>query len=107
MMFGLHVHRPEYNNIIGPFIALEPISYVKHIKSPIRLLASTSPFVNQIDVPLLVATWMMIMCGTRFIRDKLRSSIVCILCGMNRHELNMDRSTAFLAHVPSGTNIKI
>lgn len=111
MMFGLLADRPEYNDIIEPFVALAPVVYVEHVRSPVRLLAPTSSLVDHIDGPVFVPNratrnMAMFMCSTRFIRDQICSNQVYLLAGFNRHELNIERSTAVLAHVPSGTSVK-
>ena len=38
-MFALLASRPEYSQIINPFIALAPVAYVSDIITPIRYIA--------------------------------------------------------------------
>jgi lysosomal acid lipase/cholesteryl ester hydrolase len=40
-------HYPEYNQKIRLMSALAPVAYIKHIKSPVRLLA---PFASEAEV---------------------------------------------------------
>lgn len=47
MNFVLLSEKPEYNEKIKLFIALAPVAYMTHIKSPIRFLA---PFSKDIEV---------------------------------------------------------
>lgn len=39
IMFGLLATKPEYNEIVKPFIALAPVASVGHVESPIRYFA--------------------------------------------------------------------
>lgn len=39
IMFGLLATKPEYNDIVKPFIALAPVASVGHVESPIRYFA--------------------------------------------------------------------
>lgn len=47
MNFILLSEKPEYNEKIKLFIALAPVAFMTHIKSPIRFLA---PFSKDIEV---------------------------------------------------------
>ena len=47
MNFILLSEKPEYNEKIKIFIALAPVAFMTHIKSPIRFLA---PFSKDIEV---------------------------------------------------------
>lgn len=47
MNFVLLSEKPEYNEKIRLFIALAPVAFMTHIKSPIRFLA---PFSKDIEV---------------------------------------------------------
>lgn len=49
MNFVLLSEKPEYNDKIKLFIALAPVAFMTHIKSPIRFLA---PFSKDIEVIL-------------------------------------------------------
>jgi pimeloyl-ACP methyl ester carboxylesterase len=47
MSFVLLSEKPEYNDKIRLFVALAPVAYMSHIKSPIRFLA---PFSKEYEV---------------------------------------------------------
>lgn len=47
MNFVLLSEKPEYNEKIKLFVALAPVAFMTHIKSPIRFLA---PFSKDIEV---------------------------------------------------------
>lgn len=49
MNFVLLSEKPEYNEKIRLFVALAPVAYMTHVKSPIRFLA---PFSKDIEVNL-------------------------------------------------------
>lgn len=49
MNFVLLSEKPEYNEKIKLFVALAPVAFMTHIKSPIRFLA---PFSKDIEVNL-------------------------------------------------------
>lgn len=47
MGFVLLSEKPEYNDKVKLFIALAPVAFMTHVKSPIRFLA---PFSKEIEV---------------------------------------------------------
>lgn len=47
MSFVLLSEKPEYNDKLRLFVALAPVAYMTHVKSPIRFLA---PFSKDIEV---------------------------------------------------------
>lgn len=49
MNFVLLSEKPEYNEKIKLFVALAPVAFMTHVKSPIRFLA---PFSKDIEVNL-------------------------------------------------------
>jgi lysosomal acid lipase/cholesteryl ester hydrolase len=50
MMFVMLSEKPEYNEKIKLFVALAPVAFMSHIKSPIRFLA---PFSKDIEVNII------------------------------------------------------
>lgn len=111
IMFGLLSSRPEYAAIIEPFVALAPVAFTKHIKSPIRLFTGFEPILRHINSPFFLGESLIRyiaprICEPKFMREQFCHNTVFLLCGFNSFELNLERSTAFLAHVPSGASMK-
>lgn len=50
MNFIMLSEKPDYNDKIKLFVALAPVAFMTHIKSPIRFLA---PFSKDIEVNIL------------------------------------------------------
>ena len=109
IMFGLLAEQPEYNKKIKPFIALAPVTTLKHIKSPIKYLGRT-PFVasfiksrggrflpSNSVVKLLAA-------GCPSSLRSLCTNILFIIVGYNEQQLNHDRLNVYLTHTPAGTS---
>lgn len=107
IMFGLMAERPEYSNVIEPFIALGPCVYVHHIRSKLRDLLPLERVVHNVRMRYV---------GNDLVRFTLQQ--VCIknmtICneaiysifGYDPEGHDTERTLALLHHVPSGTSSK-
>lgn len=116
MAFAMLSIRPEYNDKIKAVFALAPVAYMRHIKSPLRLLA---PFSKDFD-------WIMRFFGhnellpqSKMVRylakygceltdaEKfLCENSIFVLCGFDRAQYNEKLTEVVFAHTPAGTSIK-
>ncbi|RWS18703.1 gastric triacylglycerol lipase-like protein, partial [Leptotrombidium deliense] len=111
IMFALLSERPEYAEIVKPFIALAPVAKVGHIKSPIRYLAENpllmdffyykgGAFFPSSDLINYMAEQ---FCKFEVIAD-LCSNILFLFAGYDSTQLNITRLPVYVAHVPSTTS---
>lgn len=116
MAFAMLSLKPEYNDKVKAMFALAPVGYMRHIKSPIRLLA---PFSKDFD-------WMMRFVGngellpqSKMIRYLAKygceltdaEKYICensifVLCGFDKEQYNEQLTEVVFAHTPAGTSIK-
>lgn len=110
MMFGLLASKPEYSNIVKPFIALAPVARIDHIKSPIRLLSKIKPIVDYFKKhaeELLPNSGMIKHLEKHICTPKFHficTDIVFMLMGFDSEQLNMTRLPVYAAHLPAGTS---
>ncbi|XP_054153917.1 lipase member J-like [Oppia nitens] len=107
IMFGLLASRPEYSQIIDPFIALAPVAYVSHIKSPIRYFAELSSALRFIGGEFLPSDKFVRLLAEEFCDKRLRficSNILFLMSGFDENQLNMTRLGVYFTHTPSGTS---
>lgn len=76
MNFVLLSEKPEYNDKIRLFVALAPVAYMSHIKSPIRFLA---PFSKEYEVKFLEFLFQAPksfsnLASTRLLQQKIKNS---------------------------------
>lgn len=108
-MFGLLSERPEYNEKIKPFIALAPVTTVKHVKSPIKYLGRVpflSSFIKNRGGPFLPSNSVikLLAAGCPNSLRSLCSNVIFLIVGYNEDQLNHDRLNVYLSHIPSGTS---
>lgn len=111
MMFGLLSERPEYADIVEPFVALAPVAYVDNSISPVKYFAVYTPIFEHINMWFATSNIAIrylgpIVCGPEVVRRDICANIVFLSCGFNEEELDESRITAYLSHMPSGTSVK-
>lgn len=111
-MFGLLSSRPELNDVIKPFIALGPVSYVGHIRSPIRHLAHNPVFMEYLKRkggPFLMNTDLIKKlshyCPYHVIQQ-LCESVTFFLTGPDSRQFNSTRFPVYVSHTPAGTSTR-
>lgn len=117
VFFVMAAERPEYNDKVALMIALSPVAYMTHMKSPlVRLLAPGTPLIYGVlkmlgvyeflpDIVLLRPLKLLI-CGTDAIADILCSNVVFLLCGFDLEQLNMTNLPVLFGHMPAGASSK-
>lgn len=111
MMFGLLSTRPEYADIVEPFVALAPVAYCHHTKSPAKYFAVYTPVFQHVDMwfgssNAAIRYLAPKVCGPDFMKKEICSNIVFLGTGFDESEFDMDRAEAYLTHMPSGTSYK-
>lgn len=111
MMFGLLSDKPDYADIVEPFVALAPVAYVNHCISPVKYFSYLTPLaqhVNSVFAPPNAAIKYLapIVCEPMYIRKEVCGNIVFLATGFDWDELDDSRIDAYLAHMPSGTSLK-
>lgn len=115
--FVMASERPEYNDKISLMVALSPVVWMGHVKSPlIRLVAPINPQIyalfNFISVhEFLPSNYLMkpvarIICGNTILAPIICSNILFLLCGFNYKQLNVTNLPVIYAHLPSGASTK-
>lgn len=111
MMFGLLSDRPEYSDIVEPYVALAPVAYVNHAISPVKYFAVYTPIAQRVNMwfatsNAVVEYLVPIVCKPEVVRKDLCANIIFLSIGFNEAELDTDRIDAYLSHMPSGTSVK-
>lgn len=111
MMFGLLSDKPEYSEIVEPFIALAPVAYVNHAISPVKYFAVYTPIAERINMwfatsNIAVKYLVPFVCKPEVVRKDICANIVFLSVGFNEEELDESRIDAYLNHMPSGTSVK-
>lgn len=111
MMLGLLSDRPEYADIVEPFVALAPVAYVDNCLSPVKYFSYLTPLMQNLNSIFAPPNFMIkylgpIVCGPKFIKEEICANIIYLSCGFDEEELDLDRADAYLGHMPSGTSAK-
>ncbi|XP_026763237.2 lipase 3-like [Galleria mellonella] len=115
--FVMGSQRPEYNAKIDLMIALSPVSYMSHQRSPpVRLMA---PGTSIIDTTLksfgvyeilpdsqIFRILRRLMCGVGPLSQVLCSNALLLTVGFGFSELNVTNLPVIYGHVPSGASVK-
>ncbi|CAG2104946.1 unnamed protein product [Medioppia subpectinata] len=107
IMFALLSSKPEYSQIINPFIALAPIAYVAGIKSPIRYFTEFSSALRFIGGEFLPSDKLMTHLAEEFCDNEVKficANLLYLFSGYDRDQLNMTRLGVYFTHTPSGTS---
>lgn len=111
IMFGLMAERPEYADIVEPFVALAPVAYVNHAISPAKYFSVYTPIFQHVDMwfatnNIAVRYLGPIVCGPEVVRKEICANIIFLSVGFDEEELDQSRVSAYLDHMPSGTSVK-
>lgn len=111
MMFGLQSTRPEYADVVEPFVALAPVAYCHHTKSPAKYFAMYTPVFQHVDMWFASSNAAIRylgpkVCGPDFMKKEICSNLVFLGTGFDESEFDMGRAEAYLTHMPSGTSYK-
>ncbi|KAG9510356.1 Gastric triacylglycerol lipase [Fragariocoptes setiger] len=111
MGFGLLSSKPEYADVIEPFVALAPVAYVHHTISPVKYFAVYTPVFSHIDMwfgtsNVAVKYLAPLVCSEKNIKKKICANLLFLTTGFDEDELDEDRVAAYLNHTPSGTSVK-
>ncbi|CAG2161896.1 unnamed protein product [Oppiella nova] len=107
IMFALLASRPEFSQIINPFIALAPVAYVSDIITPIRYIAEFNDVLRFIGGKFLPSDKLMTYLAEELCDTKMRiicSNILFLLSGFDEQQLNMTRLGVYFTHTPAGTS---
>lgn len=110
IMFGLLADRPEYADIIEPFIALSPIAYLSNTKSQARLFLPLIPYVQDMNIGFAYTDVYRFqinrICGPTMAQKVACIAILGQLIGDDRNEFDVDRMQTITRHMPTGTSAK-
>lgn len=111
MMFGLMSEKPDYADIVEPFVALAPVAYVDHSISPVKYFSIYTPIFEHVNMWFATSNMAVkylgpIVCGPEVVRKDICANIVFLSVGFDEAELDESRISAYLAHMPSGTSVK-
>lgn len=116
MAFAMLSMRPDFNQKVKAVFALAPVAYMRHIKSPIRLLA---PFSKDFEWVMRFVGHNELLPQSKFIRFMAKygceltdaEKYICensifVLCGFDKAQYNEKLTEVVFAHTPAGTSIK-
>lgn len=115
--FVMASERPEYNDKISLMIALSPVVWMTHVKSPLlKLIAPINPYLHAMFKFIGVHEFLPSnsltksierkMCGNVMLSQLICSNILFLLCGFNYKQLNVTNLPVIYAHLPSGASTK-
>ncbi|KAL0273130.1 UNVERIFIED_CONTAM: hypothetical protein PYX00_005877 [Menopon gallinae] len=116
MFFAMASTKPEYGSKVKGMFAMAPVTYVGHIKSPIRFLAPWAKDIRLItnffgDGAFLPNNKVMQFltkygCEILYWEKEICTNIIFVLCGFDRAQFNMSMLPLLLSHSPAGTSSK-
>lgn len=115
--FVMASERPEYNEKISLMVALSPVAFMSHVRSPIiRLLASEGPLLYTISNGIgineflpdnkLVKTLKSLLCSVGVMSEILCNNLLFLIVGFDLEQLNVTNLPVLFGHVPSGSSAK-
>ncbi|OWR48427.1 lipase 1 precursor [Danaus plexippus plexippus] len=115
--FVMASERPEYNAKISLMVALSPVAFMSHVRSPIiRLLASEGPLLYTISNGIgineflpdnkLVKTLKSLLCSVGVMSEILCNNLLFLIVGFDLEQLNVTNLPVLFGHVPSGSSAK-
>lgn len=108
IMFTLMSLRPEYAQIIQPFIALAPIVYLRDLESPIKIVAQLEPMLRMIGGEFLPSTGLIKSMADAFCSyqhfQSLCANVMFLFGGFDPKHMNDTRVGVYLHFTPSTTS---
>lgn len=115
--FVMASERPDYNDKISLMVALSPVVWMGHVKSPVlRLVAPLNPYLHTLFKFIgvheflpsnnLIKTMERKICRNMILSQLICSNILFLLCGFNYKQLNVTNLPVIYAHLPAGASTK-
>ncbi|XP_028032322.1 lipase 3-like [Bombyx mandarina] len=114
MLFAMLALRPEYNAVLRAGLALGPVVYLSHIKSPVKTLApvvANAARMNVIKNGEFVPKQsgfgqMMSACSSDDVDTYVCKNAIFFICGTDEKQFNKTLLPVFLSHLGTGTSMK-
>ncbi|XP_023943564.2 lipase 3-like [Bicyclus anynana] len=115
--FVMAAEREEYNDKVSLMVALSPVAYMTHVKSPIvRLLSPGTPIIYDVMKHLGVYEFLpdnsltkalrLLICGVGPFADILCSNFLFLIFGFDLEQLNVTNLPVVMGHMPAGASVK-
>ncbi|CAH0401476.1 unnamed protein product [Chilo suppressalis] len=115
--FVMASERPDYNRKIALMVALSPVAFMSHVKSPVvRLLSPTNGLLHGLAnliglhefLPdnVLIRGLKQLMCGIGPTSEILCSNLLFLVAGAGYEQLNVTNLPVIYSHFPSGASSK-
>ncbi|XP_047996958.1 lipase 3-like [Leguminivora glycinivorella] len=109
--------RPEYMEKIALMVALSPVAFMSHMKSPIiRFLAPTGGIIHAFAKTIglyelapdnnLMRVFRRIACGAGPLAEIMCTNLLFLVAGYNVEQLNVTNLPVIFSHAPSGASAK-
>lgn len=115
-LFAMLSEMPEYNERIKLFIALAPVAFMSHIKSPLRLLAPFSKDIekimkffgqNEFLPQNKIIKWLSKYgCEMNEVERYICENTLFVIAGFDKEQYNSTLASVIFAHSPAGTSTK-
>ncbi|CAK1584937.1 unnamed protein product [Parnassius mnemosyne] len=108
---------PEYNSKISLMVALSPVAFMAHVKSPlVKLLAPGTPLLHSMMQSLGVGEVLpdnsasrilrRVLCGVGPLAEIFCSNLIFLFVGFDFGQLNVTNLPVLYGHIPSGASVK-
>lgn len=115
--FVMMSQRPENNKKVSLMVALSPVAFMSHVRSPlVRLLAAGTPFIHGLVKTVglyeflpdnvLMRTLKHIMCGGGVVSDIVCSNVMFLMAGVGFAQFNFTNLPVLMGHTPAGASAK-
>ncbi|CAG5055775.1 unnamed protein product [Parnassius apollo] len=115
--FVMASEKPEYNSKISLMVALSPVAFMTHVKSPlVKLLAPGTPLAHSMMQSLGVSEVLphnlasrilrRVLCGIGPMAEIICSNLIFLFIGFDFGQLNVTNLPVLYSHIPSGASVK-
>lgn len=115
--FVMASERPEYNEKISLMIAMSPVAWMTHVKSPLaHFMAPSGPAIHAVSKAIgiyeflpednFIKTLKTNICGVGAFADVICGNILFTLAGFDYAQLNVTNLPVIFGHIPSGSSVK-